>query len=57
MDEIGRLYGQSYDSATAVGMQVKKLAPKLLEQEGVSYEYKLVGKLRARTHIFTRERI
>lgn len=57
MDEIGRLYGQSYDSATAVGMQVKKLVPKLAELEGITYEYRKIGKDRTRTHTFTRERI
>lgn len=56
-DEVKRLYGEEYDSANAVGMQVKKLIPKLSDVEGISYEYGRVGKNRARTHIFTREKI
>ena len=55
MDEIKRLYNEEYESATAVGMKVKKLAQRLSEQEGISYEYKLVGRYRQRTHTFTRE--
>jgi len=57
MDEVKRLYGEEYESATTVGIQVKRLVPKLEEMEGITYEYKLMGKTRARTHIFTRERI
>jgi hypothetical protein len=47
------LFGETYDSATAVGMRVRKLAPKLLELEGIAYEYGRTG--RSRTHTFTRE--
>lgn len=53
MDEAKRLFGETYDSATAVGMRVRKLAPKLLELEGIAYEYGRTG--RSRTHTFTRE--
>lgn len=56
-DEVKRLYNEDYESANTVGIQVKKLAPKLEEMEGITYEYKQVGKARARTHIFTREKI
>lgn len=57
MDEVHRMYGAEYDSSTAVGMQVKKLVPKLAELEGITYEYRKIGKGRTRTHTFTRERI
>jgi RecA-family ATPase len=56
-DEVKRLFNEEYDSAQTVGYQVKKLVPKLLELEGITYEYRQVGKARTRTHIFTRERI
>lgn len=55
MDEVKRMYGETYDSSTAVGMKVKKLAPQLLEKAGVSYDYQRVGKARSRVHIFSRE--
>ena len=55
MDEAGRLYGAQFDSATAVGMRVKKLAPELTSREGITYEYKRTGA--TRKHIFTREKI
>ena len=56
-DEVKRLYGEEYESANAVGIQVKKLVPKLGELEGITYEYRQVGKTRARTHTFRREKI
>lgn len=53
MDEIKRLFGEEYDSPNAVGMKVKKLAGKLAEVEGITYEY---GRSKAaRKHTFTRE--
>lgn len=53
MDDIRRLFGEEYESSTAVGMRVKKLAPKLAEIEGVAYEY---GRSKdSRKHTFTRE--
>lgn len=53
MDEIKRLYGEEYESPTTVGMQVKKLAPKLEQLEGIRYEY--IRTTKARKHTFTRE--
>ena len=57
MDEASRLYGAMYDSATSVGMKIKKLAPELEAREGIFYEYKRVGGQRSRTHVFRRERV
>ena len=50
-----RLFGQDYDSATAVGMQVKKLAPLLEAREAVEHDKKQTGKARVWTHVFRRE--
>lgn len=48
------LYGpQESDSATAMGMKVKKLAPQLEAQAGVTYEYSRANA--RREHVFTRE--
>lgn len=55
MDDVKRLYGAEFDSATAAGMKVKKLAPELATREGIMYEYKRSGS--ARKHIFTRENV
>lgn len=55
MDEVKRLYNETYDSSTAVGMKVKRLAGKLAEVEGITYDYRRVGANRSRTHVFTRE--
>lgn len=55
MSEIERLYGEKYDSPVAVGRKVKQRVPKLLEEEGISYEYRRSGKNGARMHVFTRE--
>ena len=54
-DEVKRLYGQEYESATTVGMAVKKLIPLLASKEGVFHEKKQVGKGRIWTHVFKRE--
>lgn len=55
MDEVKRMYGAEFESPTAVGMKVKKLAPQLEAREGITYEYRRIGKDRSRTHAFTRE--
>ena len=48
------LYGeQESDSATAMGMKVKKIAPQLEAQAGISYEYSRANA--RREHVFTRE--
>ena len=55
MDEAKRMYGAEFDSATTVGRMVKQLVKRLETDEGVTYEYKQMGKARMRTHIFKRE--
>ena len=55
MDEAKRLYDADFDSPTSVGKKAAKIAQQLEEKEGVSYEYKQIGKDRRRTHIFKRE--
>jgi hypothetical protein len=52
-DEVKSLYGQEYESSTAVGLAVKKLVPLLESKEGVSYEYRRTKS--ARQHVFKRE--
>lgn len=52
-DEIKSLYGQEYESSTAVGVAVKKLVPLLESKEGISYEYRRTNS--ARQHVFKRE--
>ena len=54
MDETQRLYGAKFDSPHAVGRRIKQIEKQLDEKEGVSYEYKRVGRDRSRTHVFTR---
>ena len=53
-DEVKSLYGQEYDSAAAVGKKLQKLIPLLEAKEGISCEYRRIGKHRDRTHTFTR---
>lgn len=53
-DDVKSLYGQEYDSAAAVGKKLKKLIPLLEAKEGISYEYRRIGKSRDRTHTFMR---
>lgn len=53
MDEIRRLYGEEYESPSAVGRKLKQRVSKLAELENVSYEY--VRSSLARKHVFTRE--
>jgi hypothetical protein len=53
MDEVKRLYGETYDSPTSVGRKIKLLTPMLEEKEGVSYEYRRSSS--ARIHVFSRE--
>lgn len=53
-DEVKSLYGQEYDSAAAVGKKLQKLIPLLEAKEGISCEYRRIGKNRDRTHRFTR---
>ena len=53
MDEVKRLYGETYDSPTSVGRKIKLLTPMLAEKEGVSYEYRRSSS--ARIHVFSRE--
>lgn len=52
-DEVRRLYGEEYESPSAVGRAVKKLAPMLESKEGVGYEYQRTSS--SRKHVFTRE--
>ena len=53
-NEVKSLYGQEYDSAAAVGKKLQKLIPLLEAKEGISCEYRRIGKNRDRTHTFTR---
>lgn len=53
MDEIKRLYGEEYESPSAVGRKLKQRVSKLAELENVSYEY--VRSSLARKHVFTRD--
>lgn len=54
LSAVEALYGpQDIESATAVGMRVKRLQPKLEAMAGVHYEY--VRGTKKREHVFTRE--
>ena len=55
LDEVERLYGPQDTNPTSLGMKVKRLADKLLQTGGISYEYKREGKTGRRKHIFTRD--
>lgn len=53
--EIERLYGQQGVSPTSVGIRLKKLAPKMELDLGISYVYERRGNAGRRMHVFTRE--
>ena len=55
LDEVERLYGPQDSNATSLGMRVKRLADKLLQVGGITYEYKREGKAGRRKHVFTRD--
>jgi hypothetical protein len=55
LDEVERLYGPQDASPDAMGRKVKRMADKLLQTGGITYEYKREGKDRRRKHVFTRD--
>ena len=55
LDEVERLYGPQNSNATSLGMRVKRMADKLLQVGGISYEYRREPKTGRRKHVFTRD--